>query len=538
MSRTLAVLVCALTWASVALAQAPPVPAVPFRQLVTEGVSVFSPTEITWTLHLEEQAPLPASPDDLAARLRSRYEREGYTKASVRGSFDQTGRLTFRVDEGRIDAVVFEGVDQRLGEELTGSFSIRPGDLFNDRHVSTALRKVLAPTGGAIRAGGYDLVDRGGRRTLVVSVRRRSADVDATFGTESREDWYSPADGLNLALGFGATLFDQRRFAHTYLQGYVSYKFAREAVGYNLAFERPILGGPDAPRLLATAELHDATASDDFWRLSIAEQSLVSLTFKNSFRDYYNARGYQVGASYQPDEHNELRFSWRADRHEALQNTADYALFRGDEPFRPNRRAADGKLRSFVIGYTLDSRGFGDEDGRRRLARHTGFDLFGASAGVRPGYRVDWTTEIARTGLGGDFSFTRHVANARAYVPMSGAQEVRGRLLVGASTGALPPQRLFALGGIGSVHGYAFKESAGTGMVLGNLEYFLGSSRRAYLVGFLDVGHIADPLPGNARWLKGIGVGGGFGDLRIDFGWRANDIPKSLQVLVRFGPTF
>jgi hypothetical protein len=52
------------------------------------------------------------------------------------------------------------------------------------------------------------------------------------------------------------------------------------------------------------------------------------------------------------------------------------------------------------------------------------------------------------------------------------------------------------------------------------------------------VGRISNPLPGSREWLKGIGVGVGVGDLRIDFGWRADDIPKSLQVLVRFGPTF
>jgi hypothetical protein len=537
MTRILAGLVCVLALAPGASAQSPPAASV-LRQVATEGVSVFTPTEIRWTLHLEEQSALPASPEDLAAQLQSRYGREGYTKATVRCTFDDAGRLTFQVDEGRIDAIAFEGVDQEFGEELAAGFSIRPGDLFNERKISAGLLKLLRPTGGAIRSSGYDLVDRGGRKTLVVSVRRRSVDIDATFGTESREDWYSPVDGLNLALGFGATIFDQRRFAHTYLQGYVSYKFARDAVGYNLGLERPIVGGPDTPRLIATAEVHDATASDDFWRLSIAEQSLVALAFKNSFRDYYDQRGYQLGAAFQPNDTNEFRMSWRADRHQLLANAADYSVFRDDEPFRPNRTAIEGKLHSLVLGYTLDSRGLSGENGRHRLERHTGADLFGTFGGLRSGYRVDWTSEIARIGFGGDFAFSRHIANARLYAPLSAAQRVRGRLIVGGSSGSLPPQRLFALGGIGSVHGYSFKESAGTGMVLGNLEYFLGPPRHLYLLGFFDVGRISNPLPGSREWLKGVGVGVGVGDLRIDFGWRADDIPKSLQVLVRFGPTF
>lgn len=538
MTRLLAAVAWALVCMPVLAAQAPPAEPRALRQVAIEGVSVFTPTEIRWSLHLEDNTPLPATPDELAADLQRRYEREGYTKATVRCSFDGEGRLTFEVDEGRLDAIAFEGVDQALEQELAGGLAVHPGDLYNERKISSALRKLLAPAAGALTSHGYDLVDRGGRKTLVINVRRRNGDFDLTFGTESREDWYSPVDGLNLALGFGATLFDQRRFAHTFVQGYVSYKFAREAVGYNLGIERPIFGGPGTPRLLAAAEVHDATGSDDFWRLSIAEQSLVALAFKNSFRDYYDQRGYQLGVAYQPNDANELRFSWRSDRHHSLANSADYSLFRDDEPFRPNRTAADGKLHSIVLGYTLDSRGLDDEDGRHRLARHTGADLFGSFGGTRRGLRFDWSSEIARTGFGGDFSFSRHIANARAYMPLSAGQHLRARLIVGGSTGSPPPQRLFALGGIGTVHGYSFKESAGKGMVLGNVEYYLGSPRHAYLLGFFDVGRITDPLPGNKQWLKGIGVGFGVSDLRIDFGWRADDIPKSLQILVRFGPTF
>lgn len=538
MTRILAGLVCVLAWTSAAPAQTPSTLPSPLKQILTEGVTVFTPTEIRWSLHLDDNQPLPATPDELANRLQARYEREGYTRATVRCSFDEAGTLTFQADEGRIDAVVFEGVEPALAQDLAGSMTIRAGDLFNEPKITAAIRRLLAPTEGALRSGGYDLVDRGGRRTLVVSLHRRSGDLDATFGTAAREDWYSPVDGLNLALGFGATIYDQRRFAHTYFQGYVSYKFAREAVGYNLGMERPIVGGPGSPRLLAMGELHDSTASDDFWRLSIAEQSLVSLAFKNTFRDYYDERGYQLGIAYQPDAANELRLSWRADRHEPLKDEADYSLFRDDEVFRPNLTAEKGRLHAFVLGYTLDTRGLDDEDGRRRLARHARGDLTGTFGGVRSGFRLDWSTEIASTGLGGDFSFSRHIANARAYLPLSGAQQIRARMIAGFSSGSLPPQRRLALGGIGSVHGYAFKESAGTGMVLANIEYFLGPPRRAHLVGFFDAGRILEPLPDNKEWLKGVGVGLGYGDLRVDFGWRANDIPKSLQVLVRFGPTF
>ena len=543
MIRIAAGLLCvAVLVAAPATGQTPAPPLPVLTELVTDGVTVFTPTEIRWGLHLAERAPLPDPPDVLAERLQRRYAREGYTKAVVRATFDEsTGRLELRVDEGRVDAVVFEGVDRKLAEELRAAFSVRPGDIFNTRQVADAVRHVLAPTAGAVRlrgSDGFDLVERDGRRTLVVNVHRRGGDFDATVGTESHEDWYSPVDGLNFALGFGGTVYDQRRFNHTYLRGYVSYKFARDTAGYMLGVERPVVGGAGPPRVLFNAGVYDATSSDDFWRLSIAEQSLVSLAFKNSFRDYYTERGYQVGGAFQPNAYNEFRFSWRSNRHATLANDTNFSFFRDDETFRPNLTAREGKFRTIVLGYTLDSRALDDEVGRRRLNRHLGPDLFGTFGGTRPGVRVDWTSELARTAFGGDFEFSRHIANARAYLPISPEQEVRARLIVGTSSGTLPPQRWFALGGIGTVHGYGFKESAGERMVLGNVEYLLGSVRHAHAIGFLDLGRVSAPLVGRTAWMKGIGVGLGLGDLRLDFGWRADDVPKSFQMLVRFGPTF
>ena len=48
------------------------------------------------------------------------------------------------------------------------------------------------------------------------------------------------------------------------------------------------------------------------------------------------------------------------------------------------------------------------------------------------------------------------------------------RVIGGWSRGVLPPQREFAIGGIGSVHGYAFKGSVGDTMALMNVECALG----------------------------------------------------------------
>jgi outer membrane translocation and assembly module TamA len=120
------------------------------------------------------------------------------------------------------------------------------------------------------------------------------------------------------------------------------------------------------------------------------------------------------------------------------------------------------------------------------------------------------------------------------------------RSILGFSNGTLPIERRFAIGGIGSVHGYAFKEASGEGLALFNTVYriALTSSRHGdeplvAVHAFYDAGRITGPFDGSRTdWLQGIGVGLSLSAVRVDFGFRANDIPNSRQILVRLGPTF
>jgi len=55
---------------------------------------------------------------------------------------------------------------------------------------------------------------------------------------------------------------------------------------------------------------------------------------------------------------------------------------------------------------------------------------------------------------------------------------------------------------------------------------------------FYDAGRITRRGAPTPPWQNGVGFGFGSGDLRIEFGYRANDIPGSLQLLVRMSPSF
>jgi outer membrane protein assembly factor BamA len=531
-----------------AAAQTPvPQPGPVLDKLVLEGATIFSHDDVLWLLEIRMGERLPGTPEEVAESLQRRYERDGYSAARVTASYDEVARtLTLQVDEGRIDDVQFEGLPSRLVDRFREGLSIRAGEIYNEHTVRERLNKLLAQAGGALETGdrGPELVVRDTRRVLVIPIEQRRGSFELGFQSEGREDFYSPVDGLAPAVSIGLTRFDPSGFNHTFVGGHVSYKFGRDEVGYSLGIEQPLAAGPG---IFIGGEIHDVSASDDQWRLSDAEQSLVALFFKNSFRDYYRRRGGELSGGARLGRDQEIVASMRWDRHESLANETDFSFFREDHPFRSNTVIPSGDLHALVLAYTLDTRGMGDETPSAAYARHRLDDLYRSNKSQAPGLRINWTSEIADEGLGGDYEFSRHILNARAYVRLGGRQLVSGRALIGLSAGSLPVERRFALGGIGSVHGYSFKESVGERMTLFNAEYRLelvpgwrGSPDGILaLIAFYDAGRMHDPVEGSrSDWLRGTGVGVQSGAVRVEFGFRADAIPRSRQILVRISPTF
>ena len=517
------------------------------NQLIVEGATVFSDKDVLWLLELAPGQRLPGPPEQIAQQLQKRYASDGYGGATVEAVFDPaSGTLTLRVDEGRIDDIEFEGLAPDLAKRFSRDLSVHPGDLYNRSVVSRSLSRLLAESQGALQVAddGIDLQTRSGRRVLVIHVEEKHARFRFGSSSEAREDFFSPVDGFSPNLSLGVTLFDPERFHNTLIAGHVSYKFSSDDAGYSLGFQQRIVA---RPKIFFGAEIHDLTASDDFWRLSTTEQSTVAITFANTFRDYYRRKGVQGFAAIMPNQHQEFIVSVRHDHHDSLDNTTDFSFFGDDHDFRPNPPIAGGSLRSVVVAYTFDSRGQLDRNPETTFTSHLLDDLYRANRRQAYGWRVDWTSEIAGHSLGGDYEFDRHILNARAYVPLSPRQLLSGRMVLGFSGGDLPVERTFAIGGIGTIHGYRFKEAAGDGMTLFNAQYRLdlGEGGRPErdsgfsLFAFFDAGRIVDPLPDQrSDWLKGTGVGVLAGIVRVEFGYRLDAIPKSLQVLVRLSPTF
>ena len=543
----------------------PPVaqPSTPILQSVAiTGAKELPEKAVLEMIGVTAGQPLIEAPDHISDTIRRHYRDEGYTFARVDTQFDAaSGVLSVTIDEGVIDGVEFQGIDEQLVRKFSDEFALRAGDVFNAERARQALDVLLRQTRGAVRPGAihsptftdsgelgrqrrtFDLVDRSGRRILVVGLREPAGRFRVVPDLGEREDWFSSVDGFAPSLGIGVAIFDHNRYNHTFVAGHLGYKFASERAGYALGFERPLFGGT---KLYVGGELHDLTASDDHWQVSEIEAGLAAVGPRKSFRDYYRRRGVQINAALRPHPQIEAVVAWRAERHDALSTESDFSLWNDDEPFRPNVAAVDGRLNAIVVGASANSHGFERESLESSYRRHQLETPFGDRLNApdfkrdqRPIWRIDWTSEISEPdAFASHFDFRRHIVTARARVLVSEHQTLGARAIRGWSGGELPPQRLFAIGGIGSVHGYEFKAATGDALSLLNLEYEVGWHGGLTAIGFFDAGRVRPLSGGPSPWLKGVGWGIGLGGMRIDFGYRTDAIPSSLEVLLRFDRTF
>ena len=513
----------------------------------------------------EALAETPTSAvDRITESVQRKYRDEGYSFASAQVSFDPaSGAVTIDVNEGTIDGVEFQGVDEKLARRFASEFALRAGDVFNRERAQHALDALLQQTRGAIRPGGlygdgstftpgrdmrrrrgsFDLIDRDGRRILLVGLREPAGRFKMVPDLGEREDWFTAVDGFVPSLGFGAAVFDHDRFNHTYVTGHLSYKVASEHGGYALGFERPFF---TAPRLFLGSEFYNLTATDDRWQISSTEASLAAIGPRHSYRNYYRRYGVQIGGALRVHRQVEFLFAWRGERQESLVNQSDFSFWNRDDSFRPNQIATDGRMDAAIVGASINGQGFDQESLEATYRRHQLETPFGErlsdwehGRARSPLWSINWTSEISTPTLNSDFDFKRHIINGQAWFALSPHQNVGVRAIGGWSNGVLPPQRQFAIGGIGTVLGYDFQQQVGDSMALVNLQYALGWRNGLKLFGFYDVGRTG-PLPPatSAPWLNGVGWGIGVGDVRVEFGYKVNDIPGSLQVLVRLGRGF
>lgn len=325
---------------------------------------------------------------------------------------------------------------------------------------------------------------------------------------------YNRVDQLRIGLGIEA----QR--PETLLPRFgarLEYATGRKRWLSGVQMEQPL--APPA-RLVAGVSWVRRTDHSDLQQVDDAENSLALLFGRSDYRDYFEREGFGGYLAWRVPDLSTISVHLRRDRYRSLAtNRGTRSWFHRDRELRENPAVDEGEQRSVILR-------------SERLARHT--------HRVRGGFYHWIELERAGRALGGDFTYTRALADLRSVLRLSPGSTLSVRAVAGATTaGNLPRQKAFTAGGVDGLRAHAFAQYSGDQMVLGQAEYSAGLwpirtgsfDSDLQIVAFVDLGRAwSNP---ERTWdvnRQSLAVDGGFGlataddDLRLYF---ARDLQRT-----------
>lgn len=298
---------------------------------------------------------------------------------------------------------------------------------------------------------------------------------------------------------------------------------------YDLRLDQPLVRG----RLLrARVARYRKTDDDHFGHIRPLENALATALFRWDFRDWFEREGFEVGLAGEWGPRWSAAARWNADDYTSITELADGVApaFRRHEPLRENPAIDDGRIQAVTLGAAFDSRS--------------------TPAQPRSGMLHRVEVETAGGSLGGDRTYHRYRGDLRLYVSPSPSHLFKTRLMAG-TTGrddALPLQKSFAIGGVGTLRATPFRQFRGNHLFLWNADWAWEVLRRSSrnvavktglsLVAFSDLG-LAWEAPawdaGQRRMAWNVGLGAGTTDenLRVYLGRDVRAAHAPLHVTVR-----
>jgi hypothetical protein len=335
----------------------------------------------------------------------------------------------------------------------------------------------------------------------------------------------------------GVAIFAALRRKITHRDFYPGYKaelgfgFAEDRGQYLLGFEQPI-----APRGKVTLGADGYRSNLTFFyskeTLSSGENTASGFFLHKDYWDWFQAEGLRGYFGFYPSPFFSIDVGITEQDETSLHNTTDWSLFNQTADFVSNPQIKEGQLRAFNAFAAYDSR---PTDWRGKMRPRS------AWGGVEYWYRAGW--ERADGGLGGDFDFWRITADLRTYFRVSSRQVIATRIFAGTgedSSGLLPPQRRFFLGGLGTLRGQNYRSAQGDNAVMANVEYGFALTRRgkAEALFFIDSGVAWDEGSLSRQFIPvDVGTGLRAGSLTILLATQVNR-SSDAKVYIRFQESF
>ncbi len=260
---------------------------------------------------------------------------------------------------------------------------------------------------------------------------------------------YNRVDLLRYGLWFQA---QQPQTMNPRLGARLDYATGRRRVLYGVQIEQPLL--PTARFVLGVGMIR-RTDHPDLQQVEDLENSLALLVAHEDWRDYFEREGFGAYLSWRVPDFSTVSVHLRGDEYRSLASSRHVrSWLHTDRPLRPNPAIDEGVARRALVRL-------------ERLAHRTQLS--------RGGF-YHWI-ELQRAGgqLGGDFTYTRALADLRSVVRLSPATTLALRAVGGSRlAGTLPAQERFAVGGVDGLRAHPIGAFRGDRMALAQAEYTVG----------------------------------------------------------------
>lgn len=350
------------------------------------------------------------------------------------------------------------------------------------------------------------------------------------FGALSFSGAYNRVDGFNLNIKVGYKSGDLK--SRLWAGG--GHAFSRDRWLYDVGFSQKLF---DTHQFSFGASAYRRTWSADEWILGKVENSFATLFMRADFMDYTEKEGVSVFAGQEYKKVHQLKVTYSVNEYKALKKETDWSILRGPKRFRENFSTLSAET---LFAYAVD---FDAEIAA--LVFEYSFDTRDDPENPEKGWCAKAEWEVAGGGLGKEQDYSRIQLRFERIQPVIPRHSALLHILYGTSIHRLPLQKLFFLGGIGTLRGYRFKQFYGDRMVLMNFEYHARIIDETFVptpILFFDWGKTSprsgDPEFWNGRPFKyNIGLGFKFGSfLRFDLAKAFDNNP--LRLTFRFSRTF
>jgi Omp85 superfamily domain len=209
----------------------------------------------------------------------------------------------------------------------------------------------------------------------------------------------------------------------------------------------------------------DLVAPVEPWPLKEFEVGWAAVLFHHDYRDYYRRHGGALFATWRRGDELAATAEYRGETESSLEARNPWTLFRSGAAWRVNPPITDGRYRSVVLSFRLDTRNDRGEpstgwwvSGEYDLG--WGRDITGQLAPVYCGSFAGPCAPPALTG--GTLDFRRVAFDVRRYLRLSPTGRLNLRLAGGGWVGGdpLPLQQRLSLGYPDPLPGYGFRQFA------------------------------------------------------------------------------